>query len=432
MLTDLDEPEAAEQLGAEMQELRTKHDIPGMAVGLVRSVGGPVVATSGSVARGEDQAVGANTMFGLQSASKMYTAAATMVAVRDRLVALDAPITEYLPGFRVNSVFEEHPERRMTLRHLLSHTAGFTHEAPVGNNYDIANGSFVDRVASIPASWLRFPVGERYEYSNLGIDMAGWVLSVRSGISFEAYVRKVLLGPLGLTRTTFDLSAVASDHDRAVGHRTGISELPVVHPLVACGGAFSSVVDACRFVQFHLAKCAPLLPAGLAEDLYHVPFPVPGQTAGYALGVVNILEGGRLFRGHGGGGFGYRCDLYWLPEEDLGVVVLTNTTDHPVQWDFARLLVGRLLGAATGPVGPPRTPRPWPPAEVRARLEGEYIGRSSVLRVSTTPSGLEAGFGEGEPRSCLRTAGRTLAVCLHVQGTGPCASLPTVACSVKS
>lgn len=320
-----------------------------------------------------------------------------MAGVRDGLVDLDAPITEYLSGFTVNSIFEEHPERRITLRHLLSHTAGFTHEAPVGNNYDIARGSFAERVASIPDSWLRFSVGERYEYSNLGIDLAGWVLAVRSGMTFEAHVQNVLLGPLGLTRTTFDLSAVAADEDRAIGHRTGISELPVIHPLVPCGGAFTSVMDACRFVQFHLNCGAPLLPASLAEDIYRVPSPVPRQEAGYALGIVNIFDGGRLFRGHGGGGFGYRCDLYWLPEEDLGVVVLTNSTEHPVQWDLARSLLGRLSEAPVRPVPPAGTPKPWPSADVRARLEGEYLGRGSVLHVSSTATGLEARLGDGEP-----------------------------------
>lgn len=397
MLTDLDQPDALAQLRAEIEALRLQHNTPGLAVGLVRSAGAPLVAASGSTARSGGHAVGPHTIFSLQSVSKMYTATATMVAVRERLVELDVPITEYLPDFAVRSIFEEHPERRITLRHLLSHTAGFTHEAPVGNNYDIANGSFPERVASIPDSWLRFPVGERYEYSNLGIDLAGWILAVRSGLPFEAYVQKGLLGPLGLTRTTFDLAAVAADGDRAVGHTAGYSELPVVHPLVPCGGAFTSVLDACRFIQFHLNQCTPLLSAGLTADLYRVPFPVTGQTSGYALGTVNILAEGRLLRGHSGRGFGYLCDLYWLPDEGLGVVVLTNSTDHSLQGHFASALLGRLVGGGADTVPLPSTPTRWPDTALRIGLEGEYVGRDSVLLVSSTGKGLDMRMDEDAP-----------------------------------
>lgn len=387
MLTDLASADAAEQLRVEIEELRAEHHIPGMAAGLVGSTGAPVVAVSGSTARPGARPVGVETIFGLQSVSKMYTATATMLAVRDGLVELDIPITEYLPDFTVNSIFEEHPERRMTLRHLLSHTAGFTHEAPVGNNYDAVSGSFPERVASIPDSWLRFPVGERYEYSNLGIDIAGWVLAIRSGMPFEAYMRDVLLDPLGITRTTFDLSDAAADEDRAVGHTSGYSELPVVHPLVPCGGAFTSIRDACRFVQFHLNGCVPLLPANSAEELYQVPFPAPGQIGGYGLGVVNAEMEGWLYRGHGGGGFGYLCDLYWLPEHDLGVAVLTNSTDHPLQWTLASELLRRLAWRAPGT--PAKRKPVSPETRPAAGLEGEYVGRGSVLQISSSADGWE-------------------------------------------
>ena len=58
-----------------------------------------------------------------------------MIAVQEGLVSLDTPIVCYIKDFSVNSKFEEEPEKKITLRHLLSHRAGFTHEAPIGNNY---------------------------------------------------------------------------------------------------------------------------------------------------------------------------------------------------------------------------------------------------------------------------------------------------------
>ena len=102
-----------------------------------------------------------NTLFSIQSMSKSFTATAAMFAVQDGLVDLDEPITTYLPAFHVNSIFEEHPEQKITMRMLLSHTAGFAHEAPYGSSYDHPAYSFEKHIASISDTWLKFPVGTR-------------------------------------------------------------------------------------------------------------------------------------------------------------------------------------------------------------------------------------------------------------------------------
>jgi CubicO group peptidase (beta-lactamase class C family) len=81
--------------------------------------------------------------------SKSFAALGVLMVVQDGLLDLDAPITEYLPDFSVKSRFEDHPERKMTLRHLLSHRTGFSHEAPVGSNYDSRPTSFEEHVLSI-------------------------------------------------------------------------------------------------------------------------------------------------------------------------------------------------------------------------------------------------------------------------------------------
>ena len=103
-----------------------------------------------------------DTIFSVQSMSKAFTVTAVMRAVQAGRLDLDVPITTYLPSFEVRSAFEPHPERRITLRMLLSHTAGFTHEAPLGNNYEPEPGDFEAHVASIADTWLRPPVGTGY------------------------------------------------------------------------------------------------------------------------------------------------------------------------------------------------------------------------------------------------------------------------------
>jgi CubicO group peptidase (beta-lactamase class C family) len=142
------------------------------------------------------------TLWSLQSQSKMYTATAVLIAVQDGLLDLDVPITAYLPGFSVRSLFEADPADRMTLRHLLSHTAGFTHEAPEGSNYRVGSASFAAHCASIRQTWLRAPVGHHFEYSNLGIDLAAEILTTVTGTSFSTFLGRRVLDPLGASRAT--------------------------------------------------------------------------------------------------------------------------------------------------------------------------------------------------------------------------------------
>ena len=184
-----------------------REHVPGLAVVVVD--GDRVLWQEGFGSTDSDgAAITVDTIFSAQSTSKTFTATAVMLAVQAGLVDLDVPITTYLPDFTVHSAFEPHPERRITLRMLLSHTAGFTHEAPLGNNYDPEPGAFDAHVRSISATWLRFPVGTGYAYSNLGIDLAGHILEVVLGKPFPVLMRDLLLAPLGMDHSTFDRARV--------------------------------------------------------------------------------------------------------------------------------------------------------------------------------------------------------------------------------
>jgi CubicO group peptidase (beta-lactamase class C family) len=182
-------------------------------------------------------AVDEQTIFSIQSTSKHFTAVGVLLAVQDGVLDLDVPISRYLPGFKVNSRFESNPQERITLRLLLSHRAGFTHEAPVGNNYEPAAAGFTAHVRSISDTWLRYPVGERYRYSNLGFDLAGFILQERAGMPYAEWLRRKLFEPLGMHDSTADAAVYTARRNRAVGHEKGYDSVPAVTPLVASGGS---------------------------------------------------------------------------------------------------------------------------------------------------------------------------------------------------
>jgi CubicO group peptidase (beta-lactamase class C family) len=322
--------------------------IPGLAIALVDRDRTLWVEGFGHVDERGSAPVNADTIFSVQSMSKLFTATAVVRAAAAGRLDLDEPITTYLPGFTVHSAFEEHPERKITLRMLLSHTAGFTHEAPVGNNNELDPGGFDEHVRSISDTWLRFPVGTGYAYSNLGIDLAGHILARVEGEPFPEVVRESLLEPLGMERTTFDRAAIRAARNRAVGHLDPYPDPPIDVAMTGAGGLYASAHDLARFLRFQLNDGSIdgrlVLDRKWLRELRTVPPPHAGAPAGYALGIVRHRwkTWPDLFE-HGGGGYGFLADLWWAPEVGIGIAVLTNSQDHQLQNELSVSILTDLL-----------------------------------------------------------------------------------------
>ena len=235
-----------------VRQTMSRSRIPGLSVVLCDSRGPIWEAGFGYGDDARTVPVDAHTLFSIQSMSKTFTAVGVLTAVRDGLVDLDAPISRYLPEFRVQSIFEDRPQDRITLRHLLMHTAGFTHEAPGGGNNDGTEIAFDRHAANIQDTWLMCRVGERYQYSNLGIDLAGFIVGRVSGTPFIDYMDRNVFAALDLGRTTMDPSRISTETNRATGHQRGFGRLPVIVPMTGAGGVYASAHDLGTFLTFML------------------------------------------------------------------------------------------------------------------------------------------------------------------------------------
>lgn len=326
--------------------LMADEQVPGLAIAVVDGDRVLWSEAFGSTARDGGRPVTTDTIFSVQSMSKLFTATAVMRAVQEGRVDLDTPITTYLPEFTVHSVFEAHPEQRLTLRMLLAHTGGFTHEAPFGNNFDLGHPDFDAHVDSIADTWLRFPVGTGYAYSNLDIDLAGAILERVYGRPLAEVMDTLVLAPLGMTHSTFDQQRIRATEDRAVGTSAPLPQVPVDVPMAAAGGLYSSASDLARFLRFQLGDGridgVEVLSPALLEAQRTVPAPHEGAKGGYALGVERTRWRAERYVdlfSHGGGGFGFLSDLWWAPSVQLGIAVLTNSADHSLQ---GRVAIGVL------------------------------------------------------------------------------------------
>jgi CubicO group peptidase (beta-lactamase class C family) len=401
-------PNQLEAVSQRVARRRDEHHVPGVAVAVCDATGPLWSGCFGTARRGSDRPVTPQTLWSLQSQSKMYTATAVLIAVQDGLLDLDAPITSYLPDFSVRSPFEADPAGGITLRHLLSHTAGFTHEAPEGSNYRVGSASFAAHCASIRRTWLRCPVGHHFEYSNLGIDLAAEILVTVTGTPFATYLRQRLLIPLGASRATFDPRAVARDADRAEGHHPGRHRMPVRVPMVASGGLWASVEDACRYASFHLSRGAGLVDPALLEEQYEARYAPADQQVRYGLGTISRRRNGILLRGHSGGGFGFLSDTYWAPEHGIGVAVVTNSDDHPLQGDLVFDILDDFVGAVNAATTPQLPARLVISADDAATLAGDYVSRDD--RVTIRSDGHALVLEEDGAEHVLRPIGQDMLV----------------------
>lgn len=321
--------------------------VPGFSIAVVNKEGTLWSQGFGFTDLRQTKAVDSQTIFSVQSISKTFTATAVLHAVQSGILDLNEPVTTYLPDFTVNSRFEDKPCRKMTLTLLLNHRAGFTHEAPIGNNYDASFSSFEEHVLSIQDSWLKFPVGKRFSYSNLGIDLAGYILQVVAQMPFHVYVKENVFEPLGMAHSSFDTHWIKEHPNRASGHSEVIPKMPLEIPIIPSGGMYSCAEDMARYIRFHLnggsAKGEGILTPNTLEQMYSIPFAHPGQNFGYALGISAAARNNALFRNHGGGGFGFLSLMMWYPKYEFGVMTLSNSTNHNLQNDIAHALADEII-----------------------------------------------------------------------------------------
>jgi CubicO group peptidase (beta-lactamase class C family) len=405
------EPTVADSLDSDVQLLidrerakilavMKKDAVPGVAVCLLHQAKTVWVEGFGVTDFKSHRTVGAGTIFSIQSTSKNFTATAVMFAVQRGLLDLDRPITAYLPNFTVRSRFESAPQEKMTLRLLLSHRAGFTHEAPLGNNYDPAFPDFESHVRSIADTHLRYPVGERYRYSNLGIDLAGYILQQALRMPFADCLKSLIFEPLGMGDSTVDTDTYVRRADRAVGHEKGYAAVPLRTPLIPSGGVYTSARDMIGYLAFHLGRGVfggkTLLQAGLWNEMHS--FSLGGD---YGLGIIRTeLRYGKTpvrMLGHKGGGFGFGCVCNYCPEAQLAWVAFFNRPAS-APYDFGAELLDALLVRRYGARKPRQPVEDLAPIELQPRqldaLVGNYVGRSSAVDIAVAGDTLQMSAGE--------------------------------------
>lgn len=391
-----------------------RHKTLGVSIALVDARRIAWAAGLGFADRAQTRKVTTASVFSLQSISKTYTAFVFLMAVDRGWFGLDDTLVAHLPSFRVNSRFADDDFKKITLRQLLSHWSGLTHEAPLGNNYDDGDCTFEQHVASISDTWLLAPPGERYAYSNLGFDLLAYLVEKRSGKPFARFAREELFAPLAMHASTYDHARIrAANFVR--GQQEG-KDVSVFIPMLGAGGVYSTASDMATFMiaqlsQMHTLAGHRLLNPDTFRAMQTPQFPVDHQICGYGLGLFSRPAYGATMLSHGGGGYGYDTELRWLPEYGIGAAVLTNDGDGGLAEEIADEALRAMLKDRFGVMPADKivslTDRPAVVADaaLMKALEGNYRAYSGMRKFAVVDGTLHYYVGTNDEPLTFRGAG---------------------------
>lgn len=357
-----------EQIGGVFRARVDRGVTPSSAWGVFDRSG--LVAAGGTGDRGDGRAPDERTVYRIASCTKSVTAAALLALVADGRVALDVPVTDFVPAFA--DVALPTPDSPVpTLRMLLTMSAGFPTDDPWADRQEALSDAELDAVLRDGLLFDSVP-GTRFAYSNLGYALLGRVIARASGSSYTETASTTVLQPLGLDDTVF--SAAESQGFVVTGvrpHAGAWEPLPLSGPgaFSSIGGLFSTVADLARWGA-HLASAftdapepGPVSPADrrLMQQAMRV-VPVPPSTRATAYGFGLFVEQDDRFGelvSHSGGYPGFSAHMRWSVRDGLGVVAFENATQAKVSVAAGEAL-DLLLAAHTGrparPAGTTRLP----------------------------------------------------------------------------
>ncbi|HSK08948.1 MAG TPA: serine hydrolase domain-containing protein [Vicinamibacterales bacterium] len=332
-----------------VREYTGRQHIPGAAWGIVIDGELAHLGTAGTRKAGELATVDGDTVFRIASMTKSFTAMAILALRDEGKLSLDDPAERHVPELR-GLAYPTSDSPRITVRHLLSHTAGFPEDNPWGDQQLAATEEEFSAMLrrGIPFS---NPPGLAYEYSNFGFAILGRIVSRVSGMPYRDYVSTRILRPLGMTSTTLQPSEVPAGR-LAHGYRwedeTWKEEPPLPDGAFgAMGGMLTTVRDLSRYVGALLdawpprdgAEGAPVRRASLREMQQVWRSQRAAASVDQATGRIRVAAPGYGFglrvgqtpdfdhsAGHTGGLPGFGSLMRWLPDYGVGFIAFGNRT----------------------------------------------------------------------------------------------------------
>lgn len=305
--------------------------------------------------------VDSNTVFAIGSASKAFCSMAVGLLADQGKIDWDKPVREYMPDFKLHDTFAS---ERMTPRDLLCHRSGLPRHDLMWYSSPLSRKEIYQR--------LRFLEPNRdfrthFQYQNLMYLTAGYLVEMVSGLTWEKFTDLGVFKPLGMTRSNFSVEDTKKGDNYALPYMTekgNPKEVPFrnIDAVGPAGSINSCLNDMVRWVQLHLNKGTfegkQVITEGNISQMHTPTMPVPSSFFGeigeskeigdisYGLAwFMHSYRGSKIIH-HGGNIDGFSSMISFMPDEKLGVVVLTNQNSSMLPFLYIFELYDRLLGLA--------------------------------------------------------------------------------------
>jgi CubicO group peptidase (beta-lactamase class C family) len=279
-----------------------------------------------------------HTLFAIGSSSKAFTAASIAMLVDDGKLKWDDPATKYLPGFQL---FDPYSTRELTVADLLSHRSGLARGDLLWYASEYDRNEILRRVRYLKPSWS---LRSRFGYQNIMFLAAGQIIPSITGKSWDQFIRERIFTPLGMKSTNASIKAltasanVASPHSK-IHDKTQVVPWRNIDNIAPAGSINSNVEDMAQWLRLQLGggvyQNQRLLSTAAIKEM-HTPQTIirlegiqaslypEAHFLSYGLGWFLSDYRGRKLVEHGGAIDGMRAEVAMIPEEKVGVVILTN------------------------------------------------------------------------------------------------------------
>lgn len=341
------------ELAAHFQERANEEGIVGGSLWLVHEGNVLAKAFHGFADLDSERRVDAQTIYHWASITKTFTGIAIM-QLRDRgLLRLDDPVVHYLPVLQqVHNPYG--PMEDITIRHLMSHSAGFRGPTwPWGGDapwHPHEPKRWEQLVAMMPYTEIHFEPGSRYSYSNLGVIFLGQIIERLTGDDYEVYIDKNLFKPLGMHRSYFDTTPYhllpyrSNNYTVADGERTANGFDFDTGITVSNGGLNAPVPDMVKYVSFLTGAGEQVLDRSLLEEMWRPVVPMRPGTYGALADAASGERAGEAAMGltffvyqrndvkivgHTGSQKAFRAFVYLEPATGVAALAAFNTAGDP-------------------------------------------------------------------------------------------------------
>lgn len=332
-----------------IKKLMVEFDVPGASIAIVTK-DNPVIAKGyGTKTLNKNEPIDKNTLFAVGSITKSFTALALGMLVDEGKINWDDRVVDYIPYFKL---YDPYVTNAFTIRDLLIHNSGLKKVCGGTFTYgaDINRTEIIKRLKYLkPVSGFR----SKPAYQNLTYIVAGEVVAVVSGLTWEEFIKTRIFKPLGMNKSVTSYSEIINSKNVATPHHKdeNFKVIPVSHRnmdnLAPCGSIYSTASDMAKYMKLFLNEgvvgadtivSQKVIAEILKPQILYPPiFSYHNKFTSYGFGWWLTPKNSNTIIEHSGGVDGMTANIHMIPELEFGAVVFNN------QEEFTSILITYLL-----------------------------------------------------------------------------------------